>query len=112
MIVFTSFKLNIFQVVLAGAAEKDLSISVTSAEHSTTKTQRNTMDHKATLGVCTTNTLGLLQSVRPNFQLIVDVPYGGVLLALPALISCGLLPAVEYISNDHGVITAYKTFFS
>lgn len=50
----------------------------------------------------TTNTLariaasiGGLTSVSPNFQHVVDVPSGGVLLALPALISCGLLSEVE-----------------
>ena len=60
------------------------------------------MDHEAPLGVGTTNimariatSLGGLQSISPNFQHVVDVPYGGVLLALPALISCGLLSEVE-----------------
>ena len=39
--------------------------------------------------------IGGLQAVSPSFQNVVDVPYGGVLLALPALISCGLLSEVE-----------------
>ena len=39
--------------------------------------------------------IGGLQAVSPSFQNVVDVPYGGVLLALPALISCGLLSEVD-----------------
>ena len=36
-------------------------------------------------------------SVAPSFQLVSDVPCGGVLLALPALLACGLLNNI----NDH-----------
>ncbi len=39
--------------------------------------------------------IGGFQAVPPSFQNVVDVPYGGVLLALPALISCGLLSEVD-----------------
>jgi hypothetical protein len=56
----------------------------------------------ALLGVGTTDVLGRLatslgglQAVEPSFQHAKDVPYGGVLLALPALLACGLLSEVD-----------------
>ena len=39
--------------------------------------------------------IGGLQSVEPRFQPALDVPYGGVLFALPALLVTGLLSNVE-----------------
>jgi hypothetical protein len=54
------------------------------------------------MGVGATNTLerlaasvGALQEVSPVFQSVADVPFGGVLLALPALLSCGLLSEIN-----------------
>ena len=35
--------------------------------------------------------LGLLQGVRPQFETALDIPHGGVLFALPALLANGLL---------------------
>jgi hypothetical protein len=35
--------------------------------------------------------IGDLESVAPEFQPVLDVPNGGVLFALPALLSMGLL---------------------
>ena len=35
--------------------------------------------------------MGELQAVTPAFQPVIDLSYGGVLLALPALLACGLL---------------------
>lgn len=56
----------------------------------------------AVLGVGATNALGRiatsiggLQAVLPTFQNAVDLSYGRVLLALPALLSCGLLSDVD-----------------
>ena len=56
----------------------------------------------ALFGVGTTDVLGRLatslgglQAVAPSFQHAKDVPYGGVLLALPALLACGLLSEVD-----------------
>ena len=50
------------------------------------------------MGVATTNTIeriaasiGALNAIRPSFQPSMDIPNGGVLLALPALLSQGLL---------------------
>jgi len=39
--------------------------------------------------------IGELQFVAPQFHSVVDVPYGGVLLAIPALLTCGLLSEVD-----------------
>lgn len=39
--------------------------------------------------------IGALQFVNPTFEANKDIPFGGVLLALPALLSCGLLSDVE-----------------
>ena len=41
--------------------------------------------------------LGDLNAVEPTFSLALDVPYGGVLCALPALIALGLLESCESI---------------
>ena len=39
--------------------------------------------------------IGDLESVAPEFQAVVDVPKGGVLFALPALLAMGLLKYTE-----------------
>jgi len=39
--------------------------------------------------------IGDLESVTPEFQPVVDVPNGGVLFALPALLAMGLLKYTE-----------------
>ena len=39
--------------------------------------------------------IGALTSIRPNFQSAMDIEKGGVLLALPALLSQGLLRYTE-----------------
>ena len=68
----------------------------------TTKSQRSVEDSQAPMGMGATNTLdrlaasiGRLDGVTPTFKDCADVPNGGVLLALPALISQGLLSHVE-----------------
>lgn len=43
--------------------------------------------------------LGELSSVTPQFQAVLDVPYGGVLFALPALLALGLLEGSEEALN-------------
>jgi hypothetical protein len=67
-----------------------------------TKSARCEEDHAATMGVGTTNSAarvaaskGELQSVAPQFETALDVPSGGVLLALPALLAIGLLETTE-----------------
>ncbi len=40
--------------------------------------------------------LGQTNGVSPEFQAVVDVPYGGVLFALPALLSVGLLDSIRH----------------
>jgi len=54
--------------------------------------------------------LGNLNGVSPDFQPVVDVPYGGVLFALPALLSVGLLNSA-LILNCQKVTTAWSAFF-
>jgi hypothetical protein len=56
------------------------------------------VDQQALMGVGTTRSLervaaslGKLQAAQPLFECVDDVPHGGVLLALPALLSTGLL---------------------
>ena len=39
--------------------------------------------------------MGDLESVAPEFQAVLDVPHGGVLFALPALLAMGLLKYTE-----------------
>ena len=68
----------------------------------TTKSSRGQQDDAAKLGVGATNILdrlaasvGCLQEAQPVFSPALDVPCGGVLLALPALLACGLLLEVQ-----------------
>lgn len=63
-----------------------------------TKSQRSEEDSQAPMGMGATDTLGRvaaslgqLESAPSDFQPAVDIPNGGVLLALPALIAMGLL---------------------
>lgn len=62
------------------------------------KSQRAQADAQAPQGMATTRTqerveasMGLLREAPPQFEELVDVPQGGVLLALPALLANGLL---------------------
>lgn len=62
------------------------------------KSQRNEEDSQAPMGMGATDTLGRvaaslgqLESAPVDFQPAVDIPNGGVLLALPALLAMGLL---------------------
>ncbi len=64
----------------------------------TTKSERSVEDNTAVMGVGATNMLariassfGKLNGVEIEFQACADVPYGGVLLALPSLLANGLL---------------------
>jgi len=62
------------------------------------KSERNRVDAQAPLGMGATDTLGRmatsifkLDASDPQFTMCSDVPHGGVLLALPALLATGLL---------------------
>lgn len=62
------------------------------------KSQRSVADEQAALGVATTRleerllaSLGKLQVASIRFEAVADVPKGGVLCALPALLALGLL---------------------
>ena len=63
-----------------------------------TQSERSVVDEEAALGVATTRlderllaSLGKLQAAPIRFELVTDVPKGGVLCALPALLVFGLL---------------------
>jgi hypothetical protein len=67
-----------------------------------TKSERSALDSSAPMGVGASNvearvaaSVGGLNAVLPQFQLAVDVPRGGVLFALPALLAVGLLEGAE-----------------
>ena len=67
-----------------------------------TKSERSALDSAAPMGVGASNvdarvaaSVGGLNAVLPQFQAAVDVPRGGVLFALPALLAVGLLEGSE-----------------
>jgi len=64
----------------------------------TSKSDRNALDSTAALGYATTRTLervaaavGQMESAPPQFAAAQDIPRGGLLLAVPALLAMGLL---------------------
>jgi transposase len=72
------------------------------AEPAPTKSARTEEDRAAPMGVGATHveeriaaSKGELQAVPPRFEQALDVPNGGVLLALPALLALGLLETTE-----------------
>jgi len=79
-------------------------------EKTSTKSQRSGEDAVAPMGVATTNSelrllaaVGEIDEVPCHFQSCDDVSFGGVLLALPALLSCGLLKyAARFFSLPPG----------
>jgi len=83
-----------------------------------TKSQRSAEDAQAPMGVATTNVLdrvlasvGLLAGVPVRFERCEDVSCGGVLLALPALLACGLLRySAKYFSLPKGYYTLANIF--
>jgi transposase-like protein len=66
------------------------------------KSERSAEDSRAAMGMGANNTMdriaasvGELEAVSPQFQPALDVPNGGVLFALPALLATGLLKFTE-----------------
>lgn len=85
----------------------------------TSKSQRSAEDAAAPMGVATTNVLdrvmasvGLLPGgVAVRFERCEDVSQGGVLLALPALLGCGLLRhSAKYFHLPEGYYTLGNIF--
>ena len=73
-------------------------VDSTEAQAASTKSERSIEDSQAPIGMGATNTLdrlatslGASNGVMVKFQPALDVPSGGVLFALPALLACGLL---------------------
>jgi transposase-like protein len=78
---------------------------------SSSKSYRSAEDSQAAMGMGATDTfgrvaaslgLGLLDAAPASFQSSLDVPNGGVLLALPALQAMGLLSAPKYFKLPKG----------
>lgn len=76
---------------------------------SSSKSHRSAEDSHAPMGMGAKDTLGrvaaslgLLEEAPANFQPALDVPNGGVLLALPALQALGLLSAPKYFKLPRG----------
>jgi len=75
---------------------------VTEVSTPSSKSERSSADSQADMGMGATNTLdrvaaslGLLPQVPIRFEPSLDVSNGGVLLAVPALLACGLLRHTE-----------------
>jgi predicted DNA-binding protein (UPF0251 family) len=92
-------KRNTFsKAVRAGRLHKPAKNSLTL----TSKSERSAADRMAPMGVRAADVLGRvaasvgeLDAVAPNFTPALDVPNGGVLCALPALLAVGLLEGVK-----------------
>ncbi len=81
----------------------------TCAVVSSTKSERSALDSAAPMGVGASHvearvaaSVGGLNAVAPQFQAAVDVPRGGVLFALPALLAVGLLEGCEELTLPPG----------
>ena len=78
-----------------------------SESQGTTKSERSIIDSRAEMGMGAINitgriasSLGELGPVEPKFEKAFDLPNGGVLVALPALIACGLFHNISnYFSS-------------
>ena len=89
-----------------------------SPDFATSKTTRNAVDTTAAegIGVACTRTaervmasLGKVAGAKPHFESCLDVPSGGVLCALPALLANGLLMGVdEYLGKLKGYYSAFQ----
>ena len=74
------------------------------------KSERGALDASAPMGVATHHiearlaaSVGALGAVLPQFEPALDVPHGGVLCALPALLAMGLLEGAEkYLTFQDG----------
>jgi hypothetical protein len=77
-------------------------VRVPNSEQACSKSERSEQDSTAPMGVGASNvgarvaaSLGQLVAVAPVFEAALDVPCGGVLFALPALLAVGLLEGAQ-----------------
>ena len=85
-----------------------------------TKSERSVIDSQAALGVATTRlderllaSLGKLHGAPIRFEMVTDVPRGGVLFALPALLALGLLRhTTEHFALPPGYYPVETIFLS
>ena len=93
--------------------------SFSNAQKPTTKSERNKIDAQAEMGMGATDiegrmlaSIGIGGPAKPNFQHAVDVPKGGVLFAIPALLACGLLHKVsENLQMNEGFFSTESVLF-
>lgn len=91
-----------------------LTETTTASPTASTKTERSQQDFQAAQGMGTAclrtderllAAFGKIDGVLPVFESSVDLPYGGVLCALPALLENGLLHKIDVLGDIHGYYT-------
>lgn len=92
--------------------------AVTESLSVSTKSSRSALDSRFKMGKSCSNEKGRFQASRmgipaqPTFGNHLDLSHGGVLLSLPALLSCGLLHHVSRFEKVSGYYTATEVFIS
>lgn len=91
-----------------------LTETTTASPTASTKTERSQQDFQEAEGMGTAclrtderllAAFGKIDGVLPVFESSVDLPYGGVLCALPALLENGLLHKIDVLGDIHGYYT-------
>ena len=83
-----------------------------------TKSSRTVLDHNTSMGKSCTNVLERVfaskigSSATTTFASHIDLSHGGLLLAVPALLSCGLLRYISRFESISGYYTATHVFIS
>ena len=89
-----------------------------STEVMSTKSSRSVLDNTTGMGKSCTNELSRVLAsftgiaAQPSFSNHFDLSYGGLLLALPSLLSCGLLRHISRFESVSGYYTASEVFIS
>ena len=109
------------KAILHGRLHRPSSAPVAESEGgASSKSERSAEDSDAGMGVATTNVvariaasigLGCEDGVAPHFVPALDVSYGGVLLALPALLAVGLLRHMDrHFALPRGYYSLFNIF--